>query len=186
MTHEEIANAMLQVNGDFLNRETHLIDDVEDDEVENDEGRTQVQPRIEQTSASRRSRSPSDSDSDMDLMLLHNEHFIAHRDGLVGVWREDVESDRPGIAERVRDVLVGAVQYVRQRVAGLLGFDLIVVDGSPSFVSVPWRNHRDLVGIGAGHDEISDEIVAGCCLADTSRRKDAVVLESSRFFLDPF
>lgn len=192
MTHDELANAMLQVNGDYLNRETQLIDDVEDgdeddegrapvdytmeqwsdffmqlgnpidaeaamlednleshlqesralaEEQENpddDEAQEQVDFATEQASGSRRSHSPLDSDSDMDYMMRQNGLFMAHRAGLIGVWREDIESNRPGFSERVMNLLVGATQYVRQRVAGLLGF-LIVRGGSQSFVSVPWR-----------------------------------------------
>ena len=163
MTHDEIANAMLQVNGDFLNRETQLIDDVEDGD-EDDEGRApvnhgigrssplffdpsidwgavmlednlesyrqesraiwadqQVDAGTEQTTASRESHSPLDSDPGMDYMMRQNELFMAAREGLIGVWREDIESDRPGFAERMMDLLEGAARYVRQRVAGLLG-----------------------------------------------------------------
>jgi len=171
MTNDEIANAMLQVNGDFLNRETQLIDDVEDGD-EDDEGRApvnhgmeqfllmppyglpfdpeaavledalesyrqesraiwadqnneddqQVDAGTEQTTASHRSHSPLNSDPDMDYMMRQNELFMAAREGLIGVWREDIESSRPGFAKRVMNLLVGATQYVRQRVAGLLGF----------------------------------------------------------------
>jgi len=164
MTHDEIANAMLQVNGDFLSRETQLIDDVEDGD-EDDGGRApgnhgmeqfllmppyshpfdaeaamlednlesyrqesraiwadqQVDAGTEQTPASHRSHSPLDSNADMDMILRQTELSMASREGLIGAWTEDIESDRPGFAERVMNLLVGATQYVRQRMAGLLG-----------------------------------------------------------------
>lgn len=172
MNSDEIANAMLQANGDFLNQDTQLIDDVEDDEDEDDEDRApvdhgtgrlsllvmppggpfdartavlednlesyrqearalwaeqidegdhDVNAATEPTSASRsRSYSPLDSDSDMDLMLRANEPLMMHRAGLIGVWRTD-DRPEPGFGERVKNVLVRAVEIFRQKLAGLFG-----------------------------------------------------------------